>query len=57
MNWAKQAAAIAAPVFPILIEWDAAKGKWNKRPLTAHGHLDATRDVSRFDWTGANGFR
>lgn len=56
MSWAEAAAAAQAPVFPIRIDWDASKGKWTKRPLTAHGHKDASHDVSRFNWAGANGY-
>lgn len=32
------------PVFPIAIAWDPAKGGTHKRPLTEHGHHDATLD-------------
>lgn len=55
-DWQQQAASAKAPVFPILISWDGQRGKWDKRPLTHHGHLDASHDVSRFNWAGANGY-
>jgi hypothetical protein len=54
--WRDQAAATGWCVFPIRISFNPAKSKWEKHPLTAHGHLDASRDVTRFDWDGANGF-
>ncbi|TXH45729.1 MAG: bifunctional DNA primase/polymerase, partial [Actinobacteria bacterium] len=37
------------PVFPIAISWDPAKGKTNKRPLTAHGFKDATNDPATLE--------
>ncbi|WP_433988655.1 hypothetical protein SuNHUV7_22320 (plasmid) [Pseudoseohaeicola sp. NH-UV-7] len=55
-TWADYAATTGLPVFPVAILWDAAKGKWTKRPLTRNGHLNASTDVSRFDWSRANGF-
>ena len=36
------------PAFPIAISWDDMKGKTAKRPLTDHGHLDATLDRDTF---------
>ena len=51
MNWAEQAAKTGGLVFPIRIYWDAAKEKWQKVPLTKRGHLDASRDVIRFNWS------
>ncbi len=39
--WAKR----RVPCFPIAIAWDATKGSTNKRPLTNHGHKDATTDI------------
>lgn len=32
------------PVFPAQIVWDAEKRGWNKKPLTNHGHIDASTD-------------
>jgi hypothetical protein len=55
-DWAAAAAVMQALVFPIIIEWDTNRGKWTKKPLTRHGHKDASTDVSRFDWSRANGF-
>jgi putative DNA primase/helicase len=37
-------ASAGRPVFPIAIGWDDRKGKCNKRPLTVHGHKDASAD-------------
>ncbi len=54
--WAAEAARLGQPVFPIRLDWDAARDKWTKVPLTRNGHLDATQDVSSFDWGQANGF-
>jgi hypothetical protein len=42
------------PVFPIKIR--LFRQKWEKLPLTPHGHLDASLDTSVFDWSKANGF-
>ncbi len=56
MIWPELAAAMYAPVFPIRIVWNPTKAKWDKRPLTKHGHLDASYDVAAFDWSRANGF-
>ncbi len=33
------------PCFPIAIAWDNTKSSTNKRPLTSHGHKDATTDI------------
>lgn len=40
MRWAER----GFPTFPIAIGWDQAKNGTNKRPLTPHGHHDATTD-------------
>ncbi|NOD99584.1 hypothetical protein GS610_20440 [Ruegeria sp. HKCCD6228] len=56
MMWPELAAAMQAPVFPIRIVWNPKKAKWDKTPLTRHGHLDASYDVASFDWSRANGF-
>ncbi|MEP2506772.1 MAG: bifunctional DNA primase/polymerase [Paracoccaceae bacterium] len=53
-HWMEAARAWGRPVFPIAIAWDGRKHQ--KRPLTEHGHHDATMDVDGIDWTGANGF-
>jgi hypothetical protein len=46
-------AARGVPVFPAAIGWDPTKyggqGGTTKRPLTAHGHLDATLDPTEID--------
>lgn len=56
MTWSSLAAAFGAPVFPIRIDWDGTKRKWQKRPLTRRGHKDASKDATIFDWSAANGF-
>lgn len=33
-------------VFPVAIGWDQEKGHTSKRPLTIHGHADATSNIS-----------
>ena len=38
-------AARGVPAFVLEIVWNVDKGKTDKIPLTAHGHLDATTDV------------
>ncbi|WP_209940080.1 AAA family ATPase [Ruegeria sp. HKCCE4148] len=55
-DWKEQARAAGVPVFPISIFWDDEAGKYQKKPLTQHGHKDASTDVDQFDWTEANGF-
>jgi len=54
-KWQRLATESALPIFPIRVYKDAA-GKWQKVPLTEHGHLDASFDANRFCWDGANGF-
>lgn len=36
--------ARGVPAFPIAISWNESKSKCDKRPLTEHGHSDATLD-------------
>ncbi|WP_170746506.1 bifunctional DNA primase/polymerase [Ruegeria lacuscaerulensis] len=55
-NWQVAAAQAQAPVFPIRIEWNTRKGKWEKYPLTRNGHLNASYDVRGHNWRGANGY-
>ncbi len=52
--WKDKAGKTSLPGFPIEISDE--DGKWTKRPLTARGHLNASTDVDRFDWSVANGF-
>ena len=40
IRWAER----GMPTFPIAISWDAHKQGTNKRPLTPHGHHDASTD-------------
>jgi hypothetical protein len=44
---ARQYADLGVPAFPIVIRYDATKGKTIKAPLTKHGHKDATVDQAR----------
>lgn len=52
---AKYWTAQGVSVFPVAVE-RTTSGKWNKRPLTPHGHKDACTDLNAFDWTAASGF-
>ena len=54
--WRTAAAYSGLPVFPIKIVWQPAERRWNKIPLTRHGHKDASTDVARFEWSRANGY-
>lgn len=48
---------LGAPVFPIFVSRND-DGKWQKYPLTRHGHLDADRDPDAFsprEWGRASG--
>jgi hypothetical protein len=47
LGLAEQYAARGIPTFPIAISWDDGKQKTGKRPLTPHGHLDASTDIKR----------
>lgn len=47
LELAERFAARGIPTFPIAIGWDEAKNKTTKRPLTRHGHLDASTDVKK----------
>jgi hypothetical protein len=46
--WKQQAAASGYPVFPISVRFNPTSRRWEKRPLTKHGHLDASRDSGSF---------
>lgn len=66
-KWIKEAKSWGVPTFPIHIEWNefsegeakvkGAKGKWEKRPLTKRGHLDAAFPPDPAQpWRTANGY-
>lgn len=50
---ARKFSGMGLKVFPIKIRF--FREKWEKLPLTPHGHLDASTDVEGLDWTGSNG--
>lgn len=51
-NWKELARQTGVPTFPVHISHNGVK--WEKEPLTKHGHLDATTDVDRLNWGKAN---
>lgn len=58
VNWLEEACKIKwAATFPIRIEWSEAAQKWEKIPLTKHGHKDAKCPPDPAQpWQLANGF-
>lgn len=59
-DWKEQARKVAKSgirVFPIHINWNSARQKWDKVPVECpNGFLDASLDVDKFNWSGANGY-
>lgn len=53
-SWRDEAEATGLRVFPVRIV--KSDGRWSKRPLVEAWQQVASREVSDFDWTRANGY-